>query len=73
MLIPQSRCEAAYQAEVNNTKQINLLMDAAARENDHATRVILQWFITEQLAEEKQAGDIDVPVEGPYKPDHYRY
>jgi ferritin len=48
-------CESAYQAEVNNTKQINLLMDAAAKENDHATRVILQWFVVEQVEEESSA------------------
>jgi ferritin len=48
-------CEAAYEAEVNNTKQINSLMDAAAKENDHATRVILQWFVEEQVEEESSA------------------
>ncbi len=48
-------CEAAYQAEVKNTRQINLLMDAATKENDHATRVILQWFVEEQVEEESSA------------------
>jgi ferritin len=48
-------CEAAYQAEVKNTKQINVLMDAATKENDHATRVILQWFVEEQVEEESSA------------------
>lgn len=48
-------CQAAYQAEVNNTKQINGLLDAAAKENDHATRVILQWFVEEQVEEESSS------------------
>jgi ferritin len=48
-------CEAAYNAEVNNTKQINALMDQAIKENDHATRVILEWFVEEQVEEESSA------------------
>jgi len=48
-------CQAAYQAEVNNTRQINSLMDQAIKENDHATRVILEWFIEEQVEEESSA------------------
>ncbi|HET6348984.1 MAG TPA: ferritin [Candidatus Krumholzibacteria bacterium] len=48
-------CEAAYKAEVNNTKQINALMDQAIKENDHATRVILEWFVEEQVEEESSA------------------
>jgi ferritin len=48
-------CEAAYQAEVTNTKQINALMDQAIKENDHATRVILEWFVEEQVEEESSA------------------
>jgi ferritin len=48
-------CEAGYQAEVNNTRQINSLMDQAIKENDHATRVILEWFVEEQVEEESSA------------------
>jgi ferritin len=48
-------CQAGYQAEVNNTKQINALMDQAIKENDHATRVILEWFVEEQVEEESSA------------------
>ena len=48
-------CEAAYNAEINNTKQINSLMDQAIKENDHATRVILEWFVEEQVEEEQSA------------------
>jgi len=48
-------CEAAYAAEVNNSRQINALMDQAIKENDHATRVILEWFVEEQVEEESSA------------------
>ena|SRR5712675_87379 len=48
-------CEAAYNAEVSNTKQINTLMDQAIKENDHATRVILEWFVEEQVEEESSS------------------
>jgi ferritin len=51
-------CQAGYQAEVNNTKQINALMDEAIKENDHATRVILEWFIEEQVEEENSANNL---------------
>lgn len=48
-------CEAAYKAEVQNTKQINTIMDLAFKEGDHATRVTLQWFVEEQIEEEASA------------------
>ena len=48
-------CEAAYKAEVQNTKQISNIMDLAFKEGDHATRVILQWFVEEQIEEESTA------------------
>lgn len=46
---------AAYKAEVDNTRQINEIMDLAFKERDHATRVILQWFVEEQVEEEASA------------------
>src|SRR4030095_3236679 len=52
---PLAACEPAYNAEVNNPKQINALMDQAIKENDHATRVILEWFVEEQGEEESSA------------------
>ena len=33
------------------TKQINGLMDAAIKENDHITQNFLEWFVKEQLEE----------------------
>ena len=56
-------CEAAYAAEVNNTRQINALMDQAIKENDHATRVILEWFVEEQVEEESSALNLIKQVE----------
>lgn len=37
---------------------INRLYEMAAREKDYPTQVMLQWFITEQVEEEKTAADI---------------
>lgn len=43
----------AHEREV--TKSINQLYALAAKENDYATQALLQWFITEQVEEEKSA------------------
>ena len=40
------------------TANINALMDLAIRESDHATQALLAWYITEQVEEEKNAGEI---------------
>ena len=40
------------------TGMINNLYEQAISENDHATAVELQWFITEQVEEEKSANEI---------------
>jgi ferritin len=53
-----SAIQTAYKAEVTNTKQINTIMDLAIKENDHATRVILEWFVEEQVEEESSAYDL---------------
>ena len=37
---------------------IHELREQAVKENDHATEVELQWFVKEQVEEEKTAGDI---------------
>jgi len=34
------------------TASINKLVDQAIKENDHATRTFLSWFVTEQVEEE---------------------
>lgn len=43
----------AHEREVTNA--INALYAAAGAENDYAAQVFLQWFITEQVEEEKTA------------------
>ncbi len=35
------------------TSRINALMDLAIQEKDHATRIFLQWYVTEQVEEEE--------------------
>src|SRR5215218_7608355 len=40
------------------TGMINNLYGLAARENDYASQTFLQWFVTEQVEEEKNAGDV---------------
>ena len=40
------------------TASINTLADLAAKENDHASGIMLQWFITEQVEEEKNPTDV---------------
>jgi ferritin len=40
------------------TSRINELANLAAEEKDHATAALLQWYITEQVEEEKNATEI---------------
>lgn len=42
---------AALEQEKTVTSQINALVDLADKENDHATRSFLQWFVDEQVEE----------------------
>lgn len=50
--------EMALHHEQRVTALINSLYDLAIKENDHATQIHLQWFITEQVEEEKSASDV---------------
>jgi ferritin len=47
--------EAAYAQELKVSVLINDLVDLAKKENDHATEIMLQWFVTEQVEEENAA------------------
>jgi len=47
---------AAHEAKV--TAMINNLYAMATKENDYTTQAALQWFITEQVEEEKNADQI---------------
>jgi ferritin len=40
------------------TASINALYELASKEKDYAAQVMLQWFINEQVEEEKNAADI---------------
>lgn len=44
--------ELAFEHEKYVSKLINELMDLAIKENDHATKSFLNWFIDEQVEEE---------------------
>lgn len=50
--------EKTLKHEQGVTRSINSLMDLAKAENDHATEILLQWFVTEQVEEEKNDHDI---------------
>lgn len=52
---PVSVFEAALEHEQKVTKAINALYALAQSENDYASQVMLQWFINEQVEEEKSA------------------
>lgn len=47
--------EQAFEHEKKVTQMIHNLYELATRENDYATQVALQWFITEQVEEEATA------------------
>lgn len=50
--------EQALEHEQKVTATINELYTLAVEENDYASQVFLQWFVTEQVEEEKNAGDV---------------
>jgi ferritin len=55
---PLAVMEAALSHEQKVTGMINRLYELATDEQDYPTQVLLQWFITEQVEEEKSAGGI---------------
>ena len=50
--------EQAYQHEVKVSKRINALYELTIEEKAFAVQTHLDWFLTEQVEEEKTAGDI---------------
>ncbi len=44
--------------ELTVTASINNLVDIANAEKDHASAVMLQWFVTEQVEEENNVNDV---------------
>jgi ferritin len=55
---PADIFDSVLSHEQKVTASIHRLYDVAAREKDYATGVMLQWFITEQVEEEKNATEI---------------
>ncbi|MBR9699105.1 ferritin [Candidatus Woesearchaeota archaeon] len=50
--------EAAYKHEVAVTKMIHNLVETAKKANDHTVMPMLQWFLNEQIEEEKSTDEI---------------
>ncbi len=50
--------ELTAKHEATVTASINALVDLAIKENDHATRSMLTWFVDEQVEEESNAQDL---------------
>ncbi|MDW8327362.1 MAG: ferritin [Anaerolineales bacterium] len=50
--------EAALAHEQKVTASIHNLYALAAKENDYATQTMLQWFINEQVEEERSVGQV---------------
>lgn len=50
--------EKALAHEKHVTSLINSIYDAAMREQDYAAQALLQWFVTEQVEEEKSTDDV---------------
>ena len=48
----------AYEHEQKITTWINELADLAVKESDHATQILLHWFITEQIEEEANSSKL---------------
>ncbi len=55
---PQDVFKQALGHEKKVTASINDLYALAHKESDYATQVALQWFVTEQVEEEKNAAEI---------------
>lgn len=55
---PRSVFEKALEHERKITGRIHALVELAAKERDHATSNLLQWFVNEQVEEEKNAAQI---------------
>lgn len=54
---PLEAFQFALNHEYQVTGRINDLVTLAQKENDHASAIFLQWFVTEQVEEEANFGD----------------
>jgi ferritin len=55
---PMDMFQATLKHEQFITKSINELVDLALKEKDHATQIMLQWFVSEQIEEEANDNEI---------------
>ena len=55
---PLAAFEVAYAHECQISQCMNILSSLATEENDHASRIFLEWFVTEQVEEEANADDM---------------
>ena len=55
---PMAAFKAVLEHEQVVTKSIHSLYEVALKEKDYAAQVLLQWFINEQVEEEKNASDV---------------
>ena len=55
---PMSAFQAVYAHEQFITKSIYGLYEVALQEKDYPVQILLQWFINEQVEEEKNASDV---------------
>jgi len=55
---PLAAFEAAAEHEAMVSASINALYELSAKEKDYAAQALLQWFITEQVEEEKTSRQI---------------
>lgn len=55
---PLDAFETALHHEKVVTGRINDMMNLAQDERDHASQIFLQWFVSEQVEEEANVGDI---------------
>ncbi len=55
---PKEVFEETLKHEQKVTGLINDLVEVALAEHDHATNIFLQWFVTEQVEEEENVGNV---------------
>ena len=55
---PLAAFEAAYKHECHISECMNKLSSLAVDEKDHASRIFLEWFVTEQVEEEANADNM---------------
>lgn len=60
---PLEMFQAALEHERKVSQMISAAYQQASDANDHATEIQLQWFVTEQVEEEKTASDITTQLE----------